>query len=133
MPRRRTRLIVKSTLTGVRHQVYAIAFYTGIDLPFDERVYYYVTERGLVGLASQKSSEVTIIDSCIGKHFKFEAMSDGRGYIVYSGFFANIDHLSRVLDIDSKSIMEFESERAKVEFSSIIIKYLRMKFLRNKI
>ncbi|RWC26763.1 hypothetical protein [Mesorhizobium sp.] len=94
------------------YDVYAIAVHTQEDWAFKDRVIFYIAEEGRVGLSVEKLSDVEIIDSEIGLDFRFQFMTDGRGFLILSGHFADADHLARLMDLDHQTLIAFEAARA---------------------
>ncbi|TPM35375.1 hypothetical protein FKO01_50290 [Mesorhizobium sp. B2-3-3] len=94
------------------YDVYAMAVHTQDDWVFKDRVIFYIAEEGRVGLSVEKLSDVEIVDSKIGHDFKFQFMTDGRGFLILSGHFTDADHLSRLMDLDQQTLIAFEAARA---------------------
>lgn len=94
------------------YDVYAIAVHTQEDWVFKDRVIFYIAEEGRVGLSVEKLSDVEIVSNEIGSDYRFQFMSDDRGFMILSSHFTNAYHLARLMDLDPQTLIAFEAARA---------------------
>lgn len=103
---------IRNKKNRIEQEVYAIAVSTGDNYNFKERTMFYVSTEGMFGLGAEQLDEVEIIDSNVGPDFHFEIMSSTKGFMIIWNHFSNIEQLARLIELDPKTVGDFEKARA---------------------
>lgn len=94
------------------HDVYAIAVYTSEDFGLRTRAVFYAFEDGMLGLSAESFDEIDIVDSNLGADFKIHPMAHNKGFMILWDYFDDIDHLARLINLESDTLETFEKARS---------------------
>jgi hypothetical protein len=104
-------MIVKNKYHPESMEVIGIQFYSKRDYLFASRMTFYVLQQDMIGVGVEKFEDIEVIQSDIGRDFRFHLIDDGGGAMILWKHFSDVQHFARLIDLDEEVLAEFEVAR----------------------
>jgi hypothetical protein len=101
-------MIVYSSSLRRDCEVFGVAISFNEFWPPGKRVVFYVKDDEARGLFVEELAGAELKERSLGKNFKLHLFPDGDGLMFLWEYFSDIDHLSRLIDLDSVTVDAFE-------------------------
>ncbi|MQX42982.1 hypothetical protein GHK58_22855 [Sinorhizobium meliloti] len=105
-------MIIYSSSLRRNCEVFGVAISFNELWPPGKRVVFYVKDEGARGLFVEELAGAELKESSLGKNFRIHLFPDGDGLMFLWDYFSDIDHFSRLIDLDVGTVDAFEKARS---------------------